>query len=169
MKKVLSDFWQIYKKFLRTSLKAKNLRNRYTKKLQKAKFSAIRQKSGPDSRCPLTHQNRCFQQRILGTREISTTACDSWRLPPPPQIRGKPRQCALPRNATALVAGLGYRRLRDCAGSPQLVTHILSAIKPTAIAVGYRNIAPHGACRAKTNTVFGECFKYYLTADTQIS
>ena len=66
MKKVLSDFWQIYKKFLKASLKAKNLRNRYTKKLQKANFSAIRQKMAADSRCSLTYQNRCFQQRMTG-------------------------------------------------------------------------------------------------------
>ena len=41
------------------------------------------------------------------------------------------------------------------------------AVEPTAIAMGYRDIAPHGACRAKTDTVFGECLKHYLTADTQ--
>ena len=148
--------------------KSKNLRIRYTKKLQKANLSDIRQKSGPDSRCPLTYQNltiflpccwRIWLPELLtlafnmhqksearDTRNLYS-ACDSWRQPPlPPQIRGKPRQCALPRNATAQVAGLGYRRLRDCA-APQLVTHILLTLKPTAIAVGYRNIAPHGACR----------------------
>lgn len=38
VKIILSDFWQIYKKFLRTSLKAKNLRIRYTKKTPKGKF-----------------------------------------------------------------------------------------------------------------------------------
>lgn len=32
-----------------------------------------------------------------------------------------------------------------------------------------RDIAPHGACRAKTDTVFGECLKHYLTDDTQLT
>ena len=41
------------------------------------------------------------------------------------------------------------------------------AVEPTAIAVGCKDIAPHGACRAKTDRVFGECLKYDLTADTQ--
>ena len=31
------------------------------------------------------------------------------------------------------------------------------------------NFARSGACRAKTDTFFGECLKHYLTADTQLS
>ena len=42
------------------------------------------------------------------------------------------------------------------------------AVEPTAIAVGCRDIAPHGACRAKTDPFFGECLKHYLPADTQL-
>ena len=29
------------------------------------------------------------------------------------------------------------------------------AVEPTAIAVGWRDIAPHGACHVETDTVFG--------------
>ena len=43
------------------------------------------------------------------------------------------------------------------------------AVEPTAIAVGCRDIAPHGACHAKTDPFFGGCLYHYLTADTQLS
>ena len=46
---------------------------------------------------------------------------------PPPQIRGKPRQCAPPRNATAPAVDLGYRRLRDCARSAACHAYIVGS------------------------------------------
>ena len=61
---------------------------------------------------------------------------------------------------------LGYRRSAT-AQLRSLSRWLGEAVEPTAIAVGCRNIAPHGACRAETDTVFGECLKHYLTADTQ--
>ena len=77
-----------------------------------------------------------------GTREISTTACDSWRQPPQPHrfaaSHGSVR-CRETRQHRSRALAIA---VCVTARAPRLVTHILLALKPTAIAVGCRKSAP---------------------------
>ena len=78
-----------------------------------------------------------------------------------------PRNARRNRTCVYIDPGLGYRPSATAHAPAACRGGWGEAVEPTAIAVGCRDIAPHGACRAKTDRVFGECLKYYLTADTQ--